>query len=237
MKTTTYLPVLAVFAGVLLSSSALHGEDKAEKKKTPKKSEEAMSKKTIEALEKSGLDPEMIEKIKETMKKGGNSSVAVSTTVVGPDGNVITSTQRSENGVVVDVTGEGTRKMTLDLGKLISEAATAAGGAKAEAQSSADSSVSPSISGKVVVVDENGKVHSQSMGASIDTEALQKALGEALGSIDIKMNGLEGLFQQNEVFGFGPATIEGGDVSERLDKIEKELKEQREILQKILKKL
>lgn len=246
MKKAIQPAIVMALVGAFLSLGVVHGDDKKEKKekKEPKteKTETAISKEALEVMEKSGLDPELIEKLKEAMKSGGDSSVSVTTTVFGPDGKVVTT---KKNGVTVKDGEEGVTSMTLDLGKLISEAtANATAGAKAEAKSSGGSSkkskeitATPSISGQVVIVDEDGKVHSQSMGAALDPEKLQKALAEALGSIDIKMDGLDDLFKQTEIFGFGPATIEGDDVSNRLDKIEKELDEQRKMLEKILEKL
>ena len=244
--------LLATTLGMFLSLGTSHADDEIElQKKSEKseKSEESISDDAIKALEKSGVNPEMIKKIQESVKRGGGTSVSVSTTVVDSDGKVTTRT--THNGVPVEDAGNGVKTMTLNLEELLSEATKAA--AKASAQAKATSggdanssqkshqtsktSTSTSISGKVVVVGEDGEVKTHTIGDDLGDGALEKALGEALRSIDIKTLDPEGLLNQAQVFGFGPATIEDGSVSKRLDEIEKELQEQRKLLEKILKKV
>ncbi|MDF1852233.1 MAG: hypothetical protein P1U85_15445 [Verrucomicrobiales bacterium] len=265
MKNKTIPYILAMTTGVLLAAGASRADGKKEEKKSPAKPNAALTEEAIQALEKSGMSPEMLKQVKKAMEKGESGPVSVSTMVIGPDGKVISQSSSSGGkvnlkevktdgkssgvsistkvigpdgkvishsggkGVSVDSSKDGKQSMTIDLGKLISEATASAGSSK--------NSVSSSISGKVVIVDEDGNVQTQSIGDQLGTEALEKALGEALNSIDIKMLNSDDLKNQAQVFGFGQAMIADEDVADRLSDIEKELKEQRKLLEKILKKL
>lgn len=245
MKKNIGYPVLAALVGLCLSSEVVHGDEKEKNKEAPEKPEKQIPNEAIEMMEKSGVSPEMIRKLKEAMKAGNGSSVSVSTTVVGPDGKVITRT--THDGVPADDSGDGKKTMTLDLGKLISDATSAAATATARSTtsggktsgSSTKTITSTSMGGKVVIVGEDGEVKTHTIGEGAGNDALEKALGEALKSIDvdIRMLNPEDLKNQAQVFGFGPATIEDSDASERLDKIERELEEQRKLLERILEKL
>lgn len=242
MKKRISHPILAAFVGLCLATGVVHGGYKEKEKETPEKPQNQIPKEAIEAIEKSGISPEVIKELKEAMKAGDGASVSVHTTVVGPDGKVITRT--TQDGSSMDDSGDGKNATTLDLEKLISDAISEATAGTQSTSSSGKSSgsstktiTSTSISRKVVIVGKDGEVETHTIGEGAGNDALEKALGEALSSIDIKMLNPGDLNNQAQVFGFGPAMIEGSDVSDRLDEIEKELKEQRKLLESILKKL
>ena len=261
MKLIAHSQIVAALASVIFSAAAARGEDD-NAAKTPVITLPAD---VTGELEKAGLDAKSIEQIQGAIsdavgatvrtivigpegkdvpkseetkapadgakpasakeKKANSPAVSVSTTVIGPDGKVVTQS-------------EG-QTMTLDLGKVLTEATAAAGLATSDskAEGEAAGEVKTSISGQVMIVGADGKVTTQPLGDLADSEALQKALGTALGGIDVKVLQAGDSKVQTHLFGFGDARIDGGDVSERLTNIEEELKGQRDLLEQILNKL
>ncbi len=262
MKLKIHSPIIAAIAGVLFSVGAVQGDDKAKGKETKPAPAQAIPSEALKALEDLGLDPEMVKKMKKMMEEGSAGSISVSTTVVGPDGKVISqsheeggkggsnSSSASVSSIVIGPDGKvisqnNKNGVTIDLGKIISEATAKAEKAMADSkassketsEASSKTSVSSSISGKVVIVGEDGEVKTHSLGDETGSDAMQKALSEAFKSMELKIMDPADMKSGMQVFGFGSPTIEEGGVSDRLDEIEKELKEQRKLLEKILKKL
>lgn len=262
MKIESSNSILAALAVVLLTAVSAHGDDKKAKDK-PAEAAVVLPSEVTEALKKAGVDPETIGQIQSAVT--GAEGVSVSTIMIGPDGKVISKSTdgkkaddstKAESGkkkegekpavsistTVVGpdgkvITRSGGEKIELDLGKVIAEVMSVAGTTSSEAEGEDSVKADVSISGKVVIVGEDGKVTTQSLGDVEGSDALQKALGEALGGIDIKVLQGGDSKAQTQVFGFGTPMIQDGDLSDRLSEIEKKLETQQELLEKILEKL
>lgn len=264
MKLIAHSPIAAVLAAVVLATTAARGADEKANEKPAQAPANNLPANVTGALEKAGVDAKTIEQIQGAISGAGGASVR--TIMIGPDGKVVSESEGAKvpadpakpatgkekkakssavsvrttvvgpDGKVV--TQSGGQTMTLDLGKVIAEATAAALAASdSNAEAGAAGEAKTSISGKVMIVGADGKVTTQSLGDAADSAALQKALGAALGGIDVRVLQAGDSKVQTHVFGFGDARIEGGDASERLTNIEKELKSQRELLEQILKKL
>lgn len=261
MKLISHSRIVAALAGVLIATAVARGEDKKADNQQASRPANTLPADVTAALEKAGVDAKTIEQIQSSIK--GASGASVSAIMIGPDGKVVSKSEGtmapadganpasdkekeaksptvSVSTTVVGPDGKvvaqsGGKTIPFDLGKVIAEATAAAG--RTTSESKAPGKAATSISGKVVVVGKDGKVTTQPLGDMANSEALQKALGAALTGIDVKVLKAGDSKVQTQVFGFGTPVIEGSDLSDRLSKIEKELNDHRQLLEKILKKL
>lgn len=265
MKLISHSRIVAALAGVLIATAVARGEDKNADNQQASRPAITLPADVTAALEKAGVDAKTIEQIQSSIK--GASGASVSAIMIGPDGKVVSKSEgtmapadganpasdkekeaKSPNvSVSTTVVGpdgkvvaqSGGKTIPFDLGKVIEEATAAAGLTTSESKAPGEAAgkAATSISGKVVVVGKDGKVTTQPLGDMANSEALQKALGAALAGIDVKVLKAGDSKVQTQVFGFGTPVIEGSDLSDRLSKIEKELNDHRQLLEKILKKL
>lgn len=174
------------------------------------------------ALEAAGVDAETSAQILKALRKadagdkgGSCAKVTSKAVIIGPDGKIRTL--------------DSDEAKEIDLGKLMSglklHAAGEEGGEEPQVQ----------VRGKVSVIGPDGKKTTKDLklGEELD---LGELFGDAMKGVDMEKLGIDA-----EAFSFGPAVLMGADrhgsMKKELEGLRTELKAQRKLLEKILRKL
>lgn len=231
IKSKYQLPLSLLTA--LLFGAVTHADEKTPAEGSSSEQEADVQSQIEEALRQSGLDETLIGKISESLGESGTSSVTVQTTVIGPDGKVITSDSGTSGIMELEEIP--------DLNKLLSKAKKmaeeAASSAATDEEGATKSTVTTSVSGKVIVMGPDGKTQTHDLGSEDQNEVFQKAITEALSQIDLEALSSGDLKNATQVFEFGPAIVQSNEIEKRLSAVENKLEEQKALLEKILSKL
>lgn len=179
----------------------------------------------VEAMKAAGLDDASVAAIKKALEgKDADPAPVIETKVfrksviIGPDGKARTLTDEEMKGIDL---GKG----LLNLKKL--------------GKQPKDGDREPAIvSGKVTVVGPDGKVQTTDLDLGGDLESLNEVLKEAMGGINLDDLGVDpGVFSVGPGFLIQPDALRKDSTQKEIEKLRKELAEQRTLLEKILSKL
>ena len=220
MKKTIRKIAVGGLTSFLLGSGLVFADDpKPVAKEVPKGGVlgKDLADKVKEELEKAGVQGEILEGIMEALKQSegkGRSKVVTKSMVIGPDGK--SHVIEEEDVEIPSIKKLFERLEDEDLDELL------------------EGDEGAVVSGKVVVVDQDGNRTEMDLK---NGQNLNDLLKEAMGGIELDLE-----FNDGQALGMGPAFLKGRaenakDVRDKLNSLEKELKAQRVLLEKILEKL
>jgi hypothetical protein len=244
MKSTIQKTLLGGLSSLILGTGLVMAEDANEKKSDALKVEVLSGEANasiLKILKEAGLDEKIQKQVEEALKneiagaegaekaKGEEGElVKIKTFVMGPDGKMKELDSDAEQN--------------LNLDDLLRGAGVEGKRDKADKADKIDKEIMDLVVGKIVVVGEDGKRIEKEFGQGQDLNAIiqEALLGGDHGDIDLN----EMIKKNVRVLGFGPAVIDDKADDSEIEVLKAELKEiredakaQRELLEKILKKL